>query len=378
VRYVLLLLLAGLMSACTTPRPAEPLTVHYRASTWQDLPGWPGDQLAASWEAWRQSCTRLTQRATWQDACAEAATLAPADDAAIRAFFERRFEPWRIETSDGKDSGLVTGYYEALLTGSLAPKTGSVPLHAVPDDLLTLDVGSLYPDLKGARLRGRLDGRTVRPYWSRAEIAQGQGPGPDKVIIWADDPVDAFFLEVQGSGRVQLEDGSLVRLGYADQNGHPYKSIGRWLADQGEMSPDKASMQNIRAWAQANPQRLRELLDANPSYVFFRILPQATGGPIGALNVPLTDGASIAVDPKYTPLGTPVWLATTHPDGPSLTRLMHAQDTGGAIRGPIRADFYWGFGKEAGAIAGRMRQSGRMWILWPKGQPLPVPPPVKK
>lgn len=377
MRYLLTLLLLGLLAACATKRPPEPVTARYQASTWQKLPGWPGDHLQASWSAWLQSCNRLAKRPVWQDACTEAATLTPVDDAAIRSFFERRFQPWRIETSAGKDTGLVTGYYEALLTGSLAPKPGSVPLHGLPDDLLTLDVGSLYPDLRGARLRGRLDGRVVRPYWSRAEIAQGQGPGPDKVLAWADNAVDAFFLEVQGSGRVQMEDGSLLRLGYADQNGHPYKSIGKWLVDQGELTLDQASMQSIRAWAEANPARLQEMLNANPSYVFFRIMPEG-GGPIGALNVPLTDGASIAVDPKFTPLGAPVYLATTTPDKEPLQRLVHAQDTGGAIRGPIRADFYWGFGKEAGAIAGRMKQRGEMWLLWPVGLPLPTPPAVKK
>jgi membrane-bound lytic murein transglycosylase A len=371
MRFCLTLFLLCLLSACTLIKkaPPAPVTARFETADWPDLPGWPGDNLQATWPAWLQSCTRLQRRPAWQDICAEATALAPRDDATIRAFFERRFQPWRITTSDGATSGLVTGYYEALLTGSLAPKPGSTPLHGVPEDLLTVELGSLYPELKGARVRGRLDGRKVLPYWSRAQIASAKAPLPAPVLAWADDPVDAFFLEIQGSGRVQLEDGTLLRLGYADQNGHPYRAIGKWLLEQNELSRDQLSMQNIRAWAQANPARLREMLDTNPSYVFFRVLP-AGGGPIGALNVPLTDGASIAVDPKHIPLGSPVFLATTRPQSNEpLQRLMQAQDTGGAIRGPIRADFFWGFGHEAGEIAGRMKQSGEMWLLWPKELP---------
>lgn len=378
MRLLLSVLLASLLAACTTtappPSPAAPVTSRYLEAEWAQLPGWPGENLLASWPAWLNSCARLQARPAWQAACAEAAALGPTDDATVRAYFERRFRPWRIEASDGRDTGLITGYYEALLTGSLVPKPGSVPLYAVPDDLLTLDVGELYPELKGARLRGRLDGRTVHPYWSRADIDAGRGPTPDKVLAWADDPIDAFFLQIQGSGRVQLEDGTMLRLGYADQNGHPYRAIGKWLVDNGALPLEQASMQGIRAWAQANPARVPEMLHTNPSYVFFRVLPEG-GGAIGALNVPLTDGASIAVDPKSIPLGSPVYLATTRPNSDEpLQRLVHAQDTGGAIRGPVRADFFWGFGKGAGELAGRMKQRGAMWLLWPADQPPPVPP----
>lgn len=365
------LLLAGCALHRPVPEPKAPVTARYLDSRWTDLPGWPGDQLAASWSAWQTSCQRLARRPEWQPLCTEAAEL-PATDSDRQAFFERRFRPWRIATSEGADTGLITGYYEALLTGSLTPAPGRVPLYGVPDDLLTLELAALYPDLKGQRLRGRLEGRTVKPYWSRAEIADGKAALESKVLAWADNAVDAFFLEVQGSGRLQLEDGRLLRLGYADQNGHPYKSIGKWLVDQGELSLKQASMQSIRAWAEQNPQRLQEMLNANPSFVFFRVMENAEGGAIGALNLPLTDGASIAVDPKFIPLGSPVYLATTRPDDNApLTRLMHAQDTGGAIRGPVRADFFWGFGHDAGALAGRMKQEGKLWLLWPADLPLP-------
>jgi membrane-bound lytic murein transglycosylase A len=250
-----------------------------------------------------------------------------------------------------------------------------VPFYAVPDNLLVLDMIKQYPDLKGKRLRGRLEGaRTVIPYWSRQEIAEGKMANNAKVLAWADDAVEAFFMEVQGSGRIELEDGSLVRLGYADQNGYPYKSIGKWLIEQGELTADKASMQSIQAWAKANPQRLQEMLNANPSVVFFRLLT-GNEGPIGALNVPLTDEASAAVDPKFVPLGSPIYLSTTRPnDNQAMNRLIQAQDTGGAIAGPIRVDYFWGFGAAAGQLAGRMKQKGQVWLLWPKNLPLPEKP----
>jgi membrane-bound lytic murein transglycosylase A len=250
------------------------------------------------------------------------------------------------------------------------------PLYAPPDDLLTIDLSAVNPDLRNMRLRGRLQGRRVVPYWSRAEIESGVAPVNGKELVWVDDAVEAFFLQIQGSGRVRLGNGEVLRLGYADQNGHPYQSIGRTLIERGELQPGEASMQAIQAWAAANPQRLPELLNQNPSYVFFRELqlPDPAVGPIGALGVPLTPQRSIAVDPRYVPLGAPAFLATTWPasDLP-LYRLMIAQDTGGAIRGPVRADFFWGFGAEAGALAGRMRQQGRMWVLLPKEMKPPTP-----
>lgn len=353
-----------------------PVTARYRAAGWSELPDWPGEQLQNSWTAWLGSCKRLASRPDWQALCSEATTISTTDTSAQRDYFERNFSPWRIESSTGATDGLVTGYYEALLTGSLAQKPGSVPIYGVPDDLLTIDISSLYPDLKGLRLRGRVDGNKVLPYWSRADIDSGKAATQGKVLVWADDAVDAFFLQIQGSGRVQLEDGTLLRLGYADQNGHPYRSIGKWLVDNGEMTLDQASMQSIRAWAQAHPERLREMLEANPSFVFFRVLPSDNSGAIGALNVPLTDEASIAVDPKFVPLGSPVYLATTRPNSSQpMNRLVHAQDTGGAIRGPIRADFFWGFGNEPAAKAGKMKQRGQVWILWPRGKTIPEPKP---
>lgn len=386
--YAAVLLVAVALAGCVqrpvappvTPPPPPtppvvteklPVTAVYQPAQWNELPGWPGEQLVAGWPAWLQSCKRLGKRAEWQPLCEASMAIAADDAAAQQAFFESRFAPWRIETSEGEQTGLITGYYEALLTGSLSPAPGRVPLYAVPDDLLVVDMATLYPALKGQRVRGRLEGRTVKPYWSRADIAAGQLNGKGRVLAWADSAMDAFVLEIQGSGRVQLEDGTLLRLGYADQNGHPYRAVGKWLVEQGELTREEVTMQSIRTWAESHPERLQELLNANPSVVFFRVLDN-TDGPIGALNLPLTNGASIAVDPKFIPLGSPVFLSTTRPDNEQpLQRLVHAQDTGGAIRGPVRADYFWGFGHEAAELAGLTKQKGSLWLLWPNGVPLP-------
>jgi len=239
--------------------------------------------------------------------------------------------------------------------------------------------------LKHLRLRGRLEGRRVVPYYPRAEIERGLPALAGKELLWVDDPVDLFFLQIQGSGRVRLATGELVRVGYADQNGQPYKSIGRYLVEQGELKLEQASMQGIKSWGAANPAKLEALLNQNPSYVFFRELakaecgqgsttdgPMTSGGPVGALGAVLTPERSIAVDPRYIPLGAPVFLATTWPNSTQpLARLVLAQDTGGAIRGAVRADYFWGFGDAAGAEAGRMRESARMWVLLPRDYPLP-------
>lgn len=380
MRYLLLLVLT-VLSACVTPPPAkaptapEAISARYRAVQWQQLPDWPGEQLLASWPAWLLSCSRLERRSEWKSVCQEARVLKAVDAKTVRDYFERRFAPWQIEMSNGENSGLITGYYEALLKGGASFKPGRVPLYGVPEDMLTLDLSDQYPQLKGLRLRGRLDGRTVMPYWSRRDIDSGKLGKRSEILAWADDPFDAFFLQIQGSGRVQLEDGSLLRLGYADQNGHPYRAIGKWLVEQGELPLEQVTMQSIRAWANAHPARLQEMLQSNPSFVFFKVLPDASGGPIGALNVPLTEGASIAVDPKFIPLGSPVYLATTRPDDSrALHRLVNAQDTGGAIRGAVRADYYWGFGTAAAEMAGIMKQQGQLWLLWPKDAALPALP----
>jgi membrane-bound lytic murein transglycosylase A len=242
--------------------------------------------------------------------------------------------------------------------------------------LLTVDLGELYPQLKDQRVRGRLEGKRVVPYWPRADIESGKAPVAGKELVFVDDPVEAFFLQIQGSGRVQLAEGGIMRVGYADQNGQPFRSIARVLVERGALPPGGASMQAIEQWARLHPEELPALLDENPSYVFFReITPDPAAlvdGPLGTLGVPLAAARAIAVDPRSIPLGAPVFLSTTWPlSSRPLTRLMLAQDTGGSIRGPLRVDFFWGFGEEAAREAGRMKQEARLWLLWPNGAPLP-------
>lgn len=333
------------------------------------LPGWNDEDHASALKAFVTSCDAIGGREHWRDICLAARKISTASVPAARRFFETNFQAYRALNADGSDEGLITGYYEPLLNGSRKPNARyKFPLYAVPDDLLVIDLAELHPELKGMRLRGRLDGRRVIPYFTRGEIDRNEPFASAKVLLWVDDPIDLFFLQVQGSGQVHLNTGERVRIGYADQNGHPYRSIGRYLIDRGELTLEQASMQGIKAWAKQNPARLAELLSHNASYVFFRELPGNLPGPLGALGVPVMAGRSIAVDPRYIPLGAPVYLATTWPNSKrALQRLMMAHDTGGAIRGGVRADYYWGFGEQAGAQAGRMRQMGRMWVLLPNG-----------
>lgn len=356
------------------PPPTPPVTPNLSPADWSSLPGWQDDNLLWAWPAWLQSCTALKIRPEWQAVCAASEALKPTDAATVRAFFESQFALYQSRQADGSEDGLITGYYEPLLHGSLTRSAKySVPLYSPPADLLTIDLSSVYPELKHMRLRGRLQGNKVVPYLARTDIDNGSHPLKGSELVWVDNPVEAFFLQIQGSGRVQLPDGSMMRVGYADQNGYPYRSIGRVLAERGELPLAQTSMQNIKAWGKSNPDKLPELLAQNPSYVFFRELPNNGNGPVGALGVPITGGRSIAVDARAIPLGAPVWLATTLPasDQP-LDRLVLAQDTGGAIRGNVRADFFWGFGNEAGKKAGMMKQTGKMWVLLPKDMPVPT------
>ena len=358
------------LAACTAP-PKPPIVPApaFAPSDWERLPDWQTLDLQGSWAAFLQSCRALKNKPGWQDACARASGLAQPDNAALRSFFEEGFTPWQVFNPDGSPQGLVTGYYEPKLHGSRTrTKHFRYPLYAVPDDLLTVDLGEIYPQLKDLRLRGRLQGKRIVPYYDRAGIDDGKAPLQGRELFWVGDAVELFFLQVQGSGRIELPDGSLVKVGYAEQNGHPYVSIGRKLVEMGELKLEEASMQGIKDWAQRNPEKLGALLAQNPSYVFFRELPDGLSAPLGALGVPLTEGYSIAVDPRTIPLGAPVLLATTFPNsGEPLNRLMLAQDTGGVIKGAVRADFFWGFGEQAGMQAGRMKQSGQMWVLFPKG-----------
>ena len=357
------------------PLPKEvPATPTYHQVSWQDLPATTDDELVKGFVAWRSSCVKLTQDPVWNQSCVDAATV-PQQAQAIWQFLHEHLQPYSLRSKDGNDQGLITGYFEPVFPGSLKKDANNkVPVYGVPDDMIVVSLDTLYPQLKGMRLRGRLEGRVLKPYADAADIRKNGVKAP--ILAWMHDPMDLQFMQIQGSGRIRLKNGKQLVLGYADQNGYPYRPLGRWLLDQGLLRQDQLSMRRIRQWARQNPKHIDELLASNPSYVFFAVRPDTNEGPRGSLNVPLTAGYSVAIDRKVIPLGSLLWLSTSKPDGSPLVRPMAAQDTGGAIIGEVRADLFWGTGDAAGDLAGHMKQPGWVWLLWPKDKPLPVPPPA--
>ena len=301
----------------------------------------------------------------WLPLCAAAGKVGRGDDQAARYFFETWFTPY-LATDNGSPQGLFTGYYEAELHGAWTRRGRyQTPIYSPPAGLISADLGRFNDQWKGQSITGRVVGGRLTPLETRAEIEGGALTGKGLELLWVDDPVDAFFLHVQGSGRVAMEDGQVVRLGFAGRNGHAYVSIGRELVNSGAIAKDRVSMGTIRAWLKAHPGQGAKLMARNPSYIFFRV---AKGdGPIGAQGVALTPGRSLAVDKRFVPYGLPVWLDTTDPlkGNATLRRLVVAQDTGGAIKGVVRGDLFWGFGAAAGERAGSMKQSGRYFLLIP-------------
>jgi membrane-bound lytic murein transglycosylase A len=351
-----------------------------------DLPGWQEDKIAQALPALLRSCSRITAlpeeaslggegfagtAGAWKPACAAAARVPAGDDAAARAFFEAYFRPFSA-ADGGERSGLFTGYYEALLHGSRRRSARfHVPLYGRPPEVVMVDLGAFREDLRGKRLAGRVEDGALVPLPDRTAIEKGALAGRGLELVWVDSPVDAFFLQIQGSGRVRLAEGGEIRVGYAADNGRRYTAIGRELIRRGVYQPAEVSMQSIRRWLEKNPAEAGALMDTNASYVFFQEI--AGEGPLGAEGVALTPGRSLAVDLKHWPLGVPLWLDATapaprdnEPDRP-FRRLVIAQDTGGAIRGPVRGDVFWGAGPEAEGVAGKMKNPGRMWVLLPKG-----------
>lgn len=344
-----------------------------KPANWEDIDGFYQDNLAFSWPAWLHSCSALANRPMWQKACSAATLLnnqqlSKPSLETLQGYFKEYFSVYKTTNIDGTENGMITGYYEPLLKGS-RNKTAKYqnPLYQAPTDLITVELDSIFPELKYKRVRGRLVGNKLVPYYNRAEIELDASPIKGREFIYIDDIIDVFFLQIQGSGLVQLENGEQIHVGYADQNGQSYNSIGRILIERGILTSATASMNGIKNWARNNPSKLRELLNSNPSYVFFRELPAGLPGPLGALGVPILGERSVAIDPKFVPLGAPVFLSTTEPNSTKpIKRLVVAQDTGGAIKGGVRADFFWGAGFEAGAKAGAMKQTGKIWVLLPK------------
>jgi membrane-bound lytic murein transglycosylase A len=359
------ILLAGCSAYVPPPQIASPAVPARSTQTiartsalwvrtdWSALPGWESDTTAEVWPALLRSCERPALE--WVSVCEQAKAAPPMNDASVRAWLLARLQPWRVESLQGNAQGLITGYFEPLVAASRTPTAAlQVPLYKLPSDL---KIGT--------------------PYWTRQQLDQVPAAATalrGLELAYIADPLDALVLQIQGSGRLNLLEPSgktsLVRVAFAGHNGQPYQSVGRWLIAQGELRADAASWPAIKAWAQRNPQRINELLWSNPRTVFFREepLPDSRLGPKGAQGVALTPGRSIAVDPLSIPYGTPVWLDTTEPAGNQLLRrAVVAQDTGGAIIGAVRADYFWGWGSVAEQQAGRMRQPLRLWVLWPKG-----------
>lgn len=353
------LLAVGCAEAPKPTVPSGPPHLVLTPAQFADLPGWSSDRVSEALVALNRTCQRLVKlpedtsigptgsggiAADWYGPCGAAKRIAPGDDAAARAYFQEWFRPWQVSNYDDP-TGVFTGYYEAELNGSFTPSPRyTVPILGKPSDL-------------GKR----------KPYHTRAALEAGAWRGVATPVLWVDDPVEAHILHIQGSGRVKMPDGSLVRLRVAGTNGHDFVGIGRILREEGVLKGD-TSMPAVRAWLRDNPERAKVLMAKNPRYVFYRLAPELKPeeGPIGAEGVPLTPLRSLAVDTSLLPLGVPVWLDTKDPDGKPLQRLMMAQDTGSAIKGPVRGDVFWGAGEQPFQIAGRMKSPGRYWLLLPR------------
>jgi len=350
--------------------PQTPAGLTLSPVKFTDLPGWSADHHARAIPAILKSCSRIGKMpmnkgwgpggvaglaADWRKPCAAALRVQPGNDAAARYYIESTFDAFMAAAGDQAD-GLFTGYYEAELNGARkASGRFHVPIYAAP------------PDLKATKERS--GGR----YLSRSDIFSGALKNRGLELMWVDDPVDAFFLHVQGAGRVAMTDGRIVRIGYAGDNGHKYVSIGRELIASGTIPKEKLSMQSIRAWITANPNRGSNLMAQNPRYIFFRELA-GKDGPIGAEGVALTPERSLAVDKAFVPLGVPLWVTTIDPlnAGKAFNRLMVAQDTGSAIKGPVRGDIFFGFGDASARRAGNMKAKGRYYLLLPKKTQTPI------
>jgi membrane-bound lytic murein transglycosylase A len=381
--FFFVLLIAG---CGTPPKSVDKLTL--APASFSDLPGWQDDHVAEAVPALLRSCALLVKRPVdtvisasipeagkvgdWLPLCARAQQLAPRDDATARAFFLQNFRPYRA-ANNAEAKGLFTGYYEIELNGSRTKSARfTVPIYGMPKDLVTADLGEF--GIPNKTIIGRVIGGKFHPYPDRAAIeASGLGTNAP-VLAWADDAVDVFFLHIQGSGVIKLPGGDSMRVGYTAKNGQPYRAVGRVLVDRGALTQDNVSMQSIRAWLAANPKDAQAVMATNPSYVFFRELSKQgelskqTDGPVGAQGVTLTGGRSLAVDRRFVPLGIPIWVASQNPDAPNTQtkRLVIAQDTGGAITGPVRGDVFWGTGHDAAERAGLMREFGNYYFLLPR------------
>lgn len=380
--FLLAVIITGLILVSVIDREPLETQLGLDERSFASLAGWDDDDQSAALEAFRLSCERLLTLpeerslggrgmagtvADWRPACQAVDDVRTADRDAARAYFQTWFRPVAV-SNDADDIGLFTGYYTPVLQGSLERSEAfSVPIYPLPADYLRVDLGKFRADLAGQRIVGHIKNGQFAPAQTRAEIDAGALDGTAKPILWLADPIEAFFMHIQGSGRIRLDDGSVVDVGVAGTNGHTYVSIGRRLLARGALEEGKVSAQAIQAWMRDNPDEAQPLMQENPRYVFFGILDT---GPLGAQGVTLTAQRSLAVDTRWIALGVPVWLDTRIADtavAPDrIRRLMVAQDTGGAITGIVRGDVYWGAGDDAGEVAGRMNVAGRYHVLLPR------------
>ena len=385
----------GLLAGCAGLQgPGQQAPMDLQPVAFSDMPGWASDKPAAALGAFVVSCDRIQyfppdqslggsgdaarlggKAAQWGLACAEAKDVPPANDAAARAFFQAEFQPYRVAQL-GRATATVTGYFEPEVAGdTIQEGPYQTPLLGLPPDLVTFDLGLFDPAQPGVMVVGRLQSQQIVPYFDRFQIENGALNTTDLAIAWIADPVDAYFLQVEGSGRIKLPDGSVMRVTYAGKNGRPYVPIGRVMVRDKLLAANDVTEQSIRAWLEAHPERARAIMDRNPSYVFFRTAPELSEGqgPPGALGVSLTPGRSIAVDDRFLPLGAPIWLATTDPVSHApLQRMTVAQDLGSAITGPLRADLFFGAGAPAESAAGAMDAPGQLYVLLPRPAAAPT------
>lgn len=371
------------------PKQPQPLTqpeqpiITLKQKSFTQLPGWETAKVKKSLAAFQVSCKTFLRQSPeqsvgsqrmdlkakdWHPACRAAMAIDQISESAAREFFQTWFTP--LEFNDNKPvRGLFTGYYMASLHGSRTKtKEYNVPIYGMPSNLISVNLSLFDPTLKNRRFVGYVKGDQLLPYHTRAEINKGAIAKKAPVLVWVNSHVDRLFLEIQGSGTVELNDGTQMYLGYAGENGAPYTAIAKVLIDKGVMTRDNASMQHIKRYLEAHPEEMQTVLNQNKSFVFFRNLKNDFA--LGAQGVALTPGYSLAIDRKWIPLGAPLWLTTTRPDlipdkEKTLQRLMIAQDTGGAIKGVVRGDVYWGSGETATFIAGHMKNPGHYWVLLP-------------
>ncbi|MBU6459269.1 MAG: MltA domain-containing protein [Proteobacteria bacterium] len=340
--------------------------------SYKTLPGWNQDNLDNAYQAFSNSCAALAKEPDWAGPCQAFQAVADNNPKQLRQYFETWFYPYEIKESNHKNTGLITGYYEPELNGSLVktPKY-RYPVYGIPENLIDVNMAGSYPQLNNLRIRGRIQGRQLLPYYTREQIESSPLLTQAPIICYVDNQLDLFILQIQGSGKIRLKNGKTLAVGYGDENGQPYRVLGHILAKAGKIPGHHITMQSIIKWSKLHPDEVSRYLDMNPSYVFFRLLQNPKKSPEGSLGETLTAGRSIAIDTRYIPLGAPVYISTTYPDSKSpLNRLVFAQDTGGAIQGPIRADFYFGEGQKAQYQAGQMQEDGRLWVLLPKNSPI--------